>query len=280
MKKKRTLNTILYYSFVTLIAIFMVYPAIWMLSSSFKQPWEIFRDILSLIPKEFTLNNYKEGWQGFGGITFATFFKNSFIVAGLNTIGTVISSALVAYGLARIPFAGRRLWFTTVILTLMLPSQVQIVPRYILFSKFGWINTFKPLVVPAFLGGPFFIFMIMQFIRGIPKELDESAFIDGAGRFSIFYYIILPNLKPVLTTSAIFSFYWTWNDFMGPLVYLNSPEKYTVSLALRAFSDPSAVTNWGAVLAMSTLSLVPVLVIFAFFQKYIVQGVATTGLRG
>jgi len=258
----------------------MVYPALWMLSSSFKQPWEIFGDILNLIPKEPTLNNYKEGWQGFGGITFATFFKNSFIIAGLNTIGTVISSTIVAYGLSRIPFPGRRIIFTTVILTLMLPMQVQIVPRYILFSKIGWINTFYPLIVPAFLGGPFFIFMVMQFIRGIPKELDESAFIDGADRIKIFYHIILPNLKPVITTAAIFAFYWTWNDFMGPLVYLNSPEKYPVSVALRAFSDPSAVTNWGAVFAMSTLSLIPVLVIFVLFQKYIVQGVTTTGLRG
>jgi multiple sugar transport system permease protein len=258
----------------------MVYPALWMLSSSFKQPWEIFGNILSLIPKEPTLHNYKEGWQGFGGITFATFFKNSFIIAGLNTIGTVLSSTIVAYGLSRIPFPGRRMIFTTVILTLMLPMQVQIVPRYILFSKLGWINTFYPLIVPAFLGGPFFIFMVMQFIRGIPKELDESAFIDGADRIKIFYYVILPNLKPVVTTAAIFAFYWAWNDFMGPLVYLNSPEKYPVSVALRAFSDPSAVTNWGAVFAMSTLSLIPVLVIFVLFQKYIVQGVTTTGLRG
>lgn len=278
--KNKTSNKIIYYLFVTLVAYLMVYPALWMLSSSLKQPWEIFSDVLNLIPKELNFNNYREGWQGFGGITFATFFKNSFIIAGLGTIGTVISSSLVAYGLARIPFMGRRLWFTTVILTLMLPMQVQIVPRYILFMKLGWINTFKPLIVPAFLGGPFFIFMIMQFIRGIPKELDESAFIDGAGRFGIFYHIILPNLKPVITTAAIFSFYWAWNDFMGPLVYLNSPEKYTVSVALRAFSDPSAVTNWGAVFAMSTLSLIPVLVLFVFFQKYIVEGVSTTGLRG
>ncbi|MCX7845447.1 MAG: carbohydrate ABC transporter permease [Dictyoglomaceae bacterium] len=278
--KNKTLNKLVYYLFVTLVAFLMVYPALWMLSSSLKQPWEIFSNVLNLIPKELNFNNYREGWQGFGGITFATFFKNSFIVAGLGTIGTVISSTLVAYGLARIPFIGRRLWFTTVILTLMLPMQVQIVPRYILFMKLGWVNTFRPLIVPAFLGGPFFIFMIMQFIRGLPKELDESAFIDGAGRFGIFYHIILPNLKPVITTATIFSFYWAWNDFMGPLVYLNSPEKYTVSVALRAFSDPSAVTNWGAVFAMSTLSLIPVLIIFVFFQKYIVEGVSTTGLRG
>lgn len=278
--KNNNLNKIIYYLFVTLIAFLMVYPALWMLSSSLKQPWEIFSQVLNLIPKEPNFYNYREGWQGFGGITFATFFKNSLIIAGLGTIGTIISSTLVAYGLARIPFIGRRLWFTTVILTLMLPMQVQIVPRYILFMKLGWINTFKPLIIPTFLGGPFFIFMIMQFIRGIPKELDESAFIDGAGRFGIFYHIILPNLKPVITTAAIFSFYWAWNDFMGPLVYLNSPEKYTVSVALRAFSDPSAVTNWGAVFAMSTLSLVPVLIIFVFFQKYIVEGISTTGLRG
>jgi len=278
--KSKPLNTFLYYTFVTLLGFLMLYPALWMLSSSFKQPWEIFTDVLNLIPKEPTIKNYIEGWQGFGGITFANFFKNSLIISILVTIGTVASSAVVAYGLARIPFWGRKFWFTTMIMVMLLPAQVQIVPRYILFMRFGWINTFLPLIVPAFCSGPFFVFMMMQFIRGLPKELDESAFIDGAGRFAIFRHIILPNLKPALTTAAIFSFYWSWNDFMGPLIYLNRPELYTVSLALRAFSDPSAVTNWGAVFAMSTLSLVPVLLLFVFFQRYIVEGIATSGLRG
>ncbi|MCX7845744.1 MAG: carbohydrate ABC transporter permease, partial [Dictyoglomaceae bacterium] len=148
------------------------------------------------------------------------------------------------------------------------------------FLNFGWVNSFKPLVIPAYFGAPFYIFMIRQFISGIPLELDESAFIDGAGRLRIFWNIILPNIKPAIITATIFTFYGAWNDFMGPLLYLNRPELFTVSLALRAFSDPSAVTNWGAVFAMSVLSLIPILIIFILLQKYIVRGIVTTGIRG
>jgi multiple sugar transport system permease protein len=234
----------------------------------------------TLIPPKFTVENYIEGWKGFGNVSFATFFKNSFIVAGIGTIGTVISSAIVAYGFARIPFKGKDLWFTAMMITLMLPFQVQIIPQYIMFNTLNWINTFYPLIVPKFFGSAFFIFLIIQFIRGLPLELDESAEIDGAGRIGIFWWIILPLIKPALITASLFSFYWTWDDFLGPLLYLNQATLYTVSLALKNFADPTTITNWGAVFAMSVLSLMPVLLIFIFFQKYLTEGIATTGMKG
>jgi len=258
----------------------MIYPLLWMISSSFKENADIFTTMGTLIPPKFTVENYIEGWKGFGNVSFATFFKNSFIVAGIGTIGTVISSAIVAYGFARIPFKGKDLWFTAMMITLMLPFQVQIIPQYIMFNTLNWINTFYPLIVPKFFGSAFFIFLIIQFIRGLPLELDESAEIDGAGRIGIFWWIILPLIKPALITTSLFSFYWTWDDFLGPLLYLNQATLYTVSLALKNFADPTTITNWGAVFAMSVLSLMPVLLIFIFFQKYLTEGIATTGMKG
>ena len=280
MARRNKVQNIVYNIFMFILGIIMIYPVLWMVSSSFKEPADIFTTMGTLIPPRFTLENYIEGWKGFGNVSFATFFKNSFIVAGIGTIGAIISSALVAYGFARIPFKGRDLWFAAMMMTMMLPFQVQIIPQYIMFNKLNWINTFYPLIVPKFFGTAFFIFLVMQFIRGLPLELDEAAEIDGAGRFGIFWWIILPSIKPALITVSLFSFYWTWDDFLGPLLYLNQATLYTVSLALKNFADPTAVTDWGAVFAMSVLSLIPVLLIFIFFQKYLTEGIATTGIKG
>lgn len=266
-----------------LLAIIMLYPIIWMVSSSFKDNAEVFIDVHKLIPEELHFENYVNGWKGFGNTTFFTFFKNSFIVTTLSTLGYIVSCSLVAFALVRTKFKFKGFWFATVMMCMMLPKQVLLVPQYILFQNFGWINTFKPIVVPAFLAGPtapFFIFLIMQFIRGIPKELDEAATIDGCNTLGLFYHIIMPLIKPALVTVGIFAVYWQWEDFVGPLLYLNKPKLYTVSLALKLFSDPSTVTSWGNMFAMSVLSLIPVIIIFFVFQKYIVEGISTTGLKG
>jgi multiple sugar transport system permease protein len=257
----------------------MLYPVLWMVFSSLKDNGEIF-GTASLIPKTFRFDNYVRGWQGVGGVPFKVFFKNSFFYVILSTVGTVFSSAIVAYGFARIKFFGKGFWFMCMLLTMMLPYQVVMIPQFILFFKIGWVNSFKPLIVPMFLGQPFFIFLMIQFIRGLPIELDESAKIDGCGRFSIFTRIIFPLLTPALITTVIFQFYWRWDDFLGPLLYLNKPVNYTVSLALRMFSDPMTTTDWGAVFYMGTLSLVPIMVVFILFQKYLVEGISTTGLKG
>jgi multiple sugar transport system permease protein len=279
-ERRELMRSVVYYMGVTVLAFIMIYPLLWLFASSFKSSAEIWTNVMSLIPQHFTLSNYSNGWKGFGGVTFTTFYQNSFIYAGVGTVAAVLSSAWVAYGFSRIRFMGRGFWFTCMLATLMLPSQVTIIPQYIIFSKLQLLNTFVPLLLPRFFGQAFFIFLIMQFIQGIPKELDEAAEIDGCGYIRKFFWIILPLIQSALITSAIFSFYWLWEDFLTPLVYLNSPKLYTISLALRSFGDPAAATDWGAVFAMSALSLVPVFVIFIAFQRYLVEGISTSGLKG
>lgn len=280
ISRKKKLNSIIYHTFVAILAFLMVYPILWLISSSFKDPSEIFVNSHSLIPKKWSLDNYRQGWKGFGGLTFGVFFKNSFIITILSTIGQVVASTLVAYGFSRVKFKGRKIWFTCMIITMLLPSQVMIIPQYIFFSKLGWINSFKPLIIPSFFGLPFFIFLIMQFIQGIPFSLDESAYIDGCGKAGIFFRIIVPLIVPAIVTCTIFSFYWKWQEFMGPLLYLQKARKYPISVALKLFSDPAAVTNWGAMFAMSVLSLIPVFILFIMFQEYLVEGISTSGLKG
>lgn len=279
-QRKAIIRSLAYHLPVLLLSLLMVYPILWMFASSFKGPAEIWKDVSSLIPKQPTFNNYVIGWKGFGGVSFNTYYLNSFLYAGGATLFQVVSSAVVAFGFARIRFIGRSFWFTCMLLTLMLPAQVLIIPQYIMFKQLGWTNTYLPLLVPRLCGSAFFIFMIMQFIRGLPKELDEAARIDGCNTLGIFLRIILPLIQPAMITAAIFSFYWTWEDFMGPLIYLGEPKTYTISLALRGFADPGTGTDWGAIFAMASLSLVPVFAIFVFFQRYLIRGISTTGLTG
>jgi len=275
------LRTWIYHGGVIAFGFVMLYPLLWMLAGSFKPADQIFSgNVLSLIPARPILDNYIQGWGGFGGISFFTFFRNTLLYAGVGTVMVVAASALTAYGFARLRFVGRRLWFTFMLITLMLPIQVQVVPEYILFSKLGMVNTFWPLLLPRIGGQAFFIFMIMQFIRSIPRELDDAAAIDGCSEFGIFWRVIVPLISPALVTAAIFSFYFTWGDFLTPLIYLNDPKLYTISVALRTFADPSSVTNWGAIFAMGTLALVPVFAVFIFFQRYLIEGISTAGLSG
>jgi multiple sugar transport system permease protein len=276
---KKPGKSIIYHLFSAILVLFMIYPFLWLLSSAFKVKDEIFGN-LNLIPTKWIVDNFVNGWKGFGGINFTTFFRNSFITTIGATVLSVAGSVFVAYGFARIKFKGRAFWFACMMMTLMLPAQVLMVPQYMLFSKFNWINTYLPLIIPYFGGYAFFIFLCVQFIKGIPRELDESAFMDGCGLFSIFLYIVLPLTKSAIITSSIFSFYWRWADFIGPMLYLKKPKLYTVSVALKLFADPNSVTDWGAMFAMSVLSLLPVIVIFLILQKYIVEGISTTGIKG
>ena len=277
---KKSTRSFVFHFFTISIGFVMLYPILWTLASSLKPESEVFKNAASLIPNALEWGNYVQGWEGFGGITFGSFFLNSGIVTLLVVIGTLFSSSLVAFGFARLDFKFKRILFICLLGTIMLPTQVTLIPQYVLFHNLGWVNTYNPLTLPAFFGGSaFFIFLMIQFIKGIPRELDEAAVIDGCSTFGIFYRIILPLMKPTLATVAIFSFYWTWDDFMGPLIYLNDPNLFTVSLGLRLFSDPSSVTEWGPLFAMSIVSLLPVFIIFLFFQKYLVEGISTTGLK-
>ncbi|MGN6712972.1 multiple sugar transport system permease protein [Anaerocolumna jejuensis DSM 15929] len=280
MRNTKKIRHILFHVVAVVLGFIMIYPLLWMVMSSFKPSNEIFANAGSLFPKEFFPSNYSTGWKGFGGIRFSVFFKNSFTISLLSTAGSVFSSACIAYGLSRLRFKGRKIWFVFMLLTMMLPFQIIMIPQYIIFNRAGWIGTILPLVVPSYFGGGFFIFLIMQFIYGIPKDLDEAAKIDGCSFYGIFARVIMPLIVPALITSAIFAFMWKWDDFLASLLYLNNPSNYTVSLALKMFSDPSAQSDWGAMFAMATLSILPIMLIFIFCQKYLVEGISTEGLKG
>ncbi len=280
MMKLKSPKWWLYHILVGGFAILMLYPVIWLLMSSFKPSDTIFVTAKSLIPDHWIWTNYAEGWKGIGGNSFGVFIKNTAVIVVITLIGQVISSSLIAFGFARLNFKGRAFWFGLMMVTLMLPGEVVMVPQYIVFSKLDWLNSIRPLTVPAYFGTPFFIFLLVQFIRTIPRELDEAAIIDGCGTFKIFTKIILPLITPSLATVAIFSFYWTWDALLGPVLYLNSPSKYTVSMALNMFLSNETVSNWGAMFAMSIVTLIPVFLIFFIFQRYVVEGISTSGLKG
>ena len=256
----------------------MLYPLLWMLASSFKPEDEIFGNS-SLWPSSVSFDAYWRGWSGLQ-VSFGKFFWNSFVVSTLAVIGNVFSCSLAAYAFARLKFPGRDLWFALMLGTLMLPYHVTLVPQYVLFLNIGWVDTILPLVVPKFLAhDAFFIFLMVQFFRGIPRELDEAARMDGCGPWRIYWRIMLPLSLPVLATVAIFSFIWTYDDFLGPLIYLNDIQAFTVPLALRSFVDSTGQSSWGQLFAMSSLSLLPVFLFFLFFQKLIIQGVATSAMK-
>jgi multiple sugar transport system permease protein len=254
----------------------MIYPVVWLLVSSLRPTDLIFRTP-GLWVKDLYLANYTDGWNALAN-PFGHYMLNSAIVVIGAIAGNLLSCSLAAYAFARLQFRLRTLWFTIMLTTIMLPFQVVVVPQYILFNKLGWIDTFLPLVLPKFLAtDAFFVFLMVQFIRGIPRELDEAARIDGAGHWQIFTRMMIPLMTPALATTAIFTFIWTWSDYFTPLIYLTDPNSYTVPVALRSFLDSTSGSNWGAMFAMSILSLVPIFLAFLFGQKFLVRGIATTG---
>jgi multiple sugar transport system permease protein len=262
-------------------AIGMIYPLIWMFVNSLRPEMEIFNPALR--SGTYTFANYVKGWAGHagGGVSFGVFYKNSFIIVLFVILGNLSACSLTAYALSRLKFDGGKLFFGVMLGTMMLPSHVTLIPRYVIFNKLGWMNTFLPMTVPAyFAANGFFIFLMIQFMRTIPKDFDESASIDGCGTFRIYTGIILPLCKPVLITTLIFTFIWTWNDFFSQLLYISLPRRMTVSMGLRLFLDSTGTNSWGALFAMSVASLVPVFVIFITCQRYLVQGVIASGVKG
>lgn len=268
-----------------ILSFIMIYPVLWMVFSSFKPDSEIF-STANILPKTWTLENYISGWKGTGDVNFGDFFVNSFIVAIGVVIGSIFIASITGFALARLKFKLRSVFLAITVITIMLPVQVTIIPQYIIFQKIGWVNTFLPLIVPSFIGvsiTPFFIFLMVQFARGLPKELDEAAIIDGCNTFQLFWHVIFPLTKPALITISIFAFYWTWDDLFSQLIYLSSPNNFTISTGLNMFLDTSGSggeSQWGGLFAMSTLSILPVVILFLLLQKYIVNGIATTGLKG
>ncbi|GIE94442.1 carbohydrate ABC transporter permease [Paractinoplanes rishiriensis] len=265
---------------VVLIAIglVMMYPLLWMVSSSLKLSNTVFTDE-SLWPSTWDPSNYPRGWNALAE-PFSLYLMNSFVIVTLSIVGNLLSCSLAAYAFARLQFAGRKLFFAMMLGTMMLPAHVLTIPRYVLFDKLEWLNTYYPLLVPNFLAtNGFYIFLMVQFMRALPTELDDAARIDGCGPFRTFWKVIMPLCMPAFATTAIFTFISVWNEFFEPLLYLTDPQLYTVPLAVRQFMDSEGQSMWGEMFAMSFVSLAPVIGFFIAGQKYLVKGIATTGLR-
>jgi len=256
----------------------MLYPLLWMVGSSFKTNADIFSTV-SPLPNPFDFSAYVRGWHGLQ-VSFGRFQWNSLVIAVLSVIGNVASCSLAAFAFARLRFPARGFWMALMLGTLMIPYHITLIPQYLLFRELGWINTILPLVVPKFLAtDAFFIFLMVQFFRGIPQTLDEAAGIDGCGPWGIYWRIILPLSQPVLATAAVFSFIWTWDDFFGPLIYLSEVPTFTAQLALRTFVDAGGNSDWAALFAMSTVNILPVFLLFLLFQRTLIEGVAAAGLK-
>jgi len=281
MKQKRRIDAIIFHAITAAIGLIMIYPLLWLFASSMKKNDTMFQNTYSLIPKVFDMaRNYASAWEGVGGVSFLTFLGNTVFVTVIGMAGCVTVSLFAAYAFTRIKFAGSKFWFSCVMITMMIPSQVMVVPQYIILKKLNLIDTRVALILPWFFGGVFFIFMMVQFFRGIPMELDEAAEIDGCGRIGILFRILVPVVKPALITASIFAFYWIWQDFFQPLIFMNTTAKFTISLALNMFLDPNAYNDYGGLFAMSVLSLLPTVVFFIIFQRYLVDGIAMDGIKG
>ncbi len=277
-KRQRTM--IIKYLFLMLVGLVMIYPIIWLFFGAFKTNSEIFGST-KLLPSHFSLDAFINGWKGNGQITYTTFFLNTFELVLPTVLFTLVSSFTVAYGFARFNFRGKGFLFSIVIATLLLPNSVILIPRYLLYNQLHWLDSYLPFYAQAICAAnPFFVFMLVQFLRGIPRELDEAAYIDGCSTFKTFTDILLPLSKASLFSAAIFQFVWTWNDFQTVLIYINSVFRYPLSLALKMSLDISGSVLWNQILAMSLLSIIPSTLLFFFAQSYFVDGIATSGLKG
>lgn len=279
MRQKK--NNFIAYVILLLVGTVMIYPLLWLFFATFKDNKELF-GTMNLLPKHISFDAYKEGWKGSGQFSYATFYLNTFKLVIPTVAFTAISTGIVAYGFARFKFPLKKPLFMLMISTLMLPDAVIMIPRYVAFNKFGWVDTYLPFWVPAALACyPFLIFMQIQFLRGIPRELDESAYMDGCNPFMVYVKILAPLMKPSIFSVVIFQTLWRWNDYFNNLVYISSVKNYTLSLALKMSIDSQgASTPWNQILAMSFISLIPPILLYFFAQKYFVEGVTAGGIKG
>ena len=274
--QRRQWTTWLYYAFLIVLAIPFLMPLIWMISTSFKSAGQIYAQPLQLKPNPMTLENFQKSWNL---LDFPRFIQNSLLVTGLTVLGTLLSSSLVGFAFATLPGRGKDLLFGILLATMMAPPSVTLIPLFVLFSKLDWVNTYRPLIVPHYFANAFYVFLFRQFFRSLPPELFESGEIDGCNPLMAYWWIALPLSRPALAAVAIFSFIGAWNDFLGPLIYLNTTSKFTLSLGLSLFHG-LFYTQLHYLLPMSLVALLPVLVIFPFAQHYFVQGIVATGVKG
>lgn len=280
MKRYRKIGMLIKYLVLITVGLLLVFPLVYMFFGSFKTNQEIF-GTLKLLPESFSPAGYIEGFKGSGQISFGTYLLNSCLLVFPVVILTIISSLITAYGFSRFDFPGKKLMFSLMLALMMLPSSVLLIPRYLLFVKLNWIDDYKVFWIPSALAtSSFFIYMFIQFFRGVPSELDEAARIDGCSSFRILVSILMPLSKPAIISAAIFQFIWTWNDFFQQYIYISSVSKYTVSLGLRMALDATTAIVWKNILAMSVIAVLPCVIVFFCLQKYFVEGIATSGLKG
>lgn len=278
--RRQKITTVFRYTVLTLVGLIMIYPLVWLIGASFKTNSEIFANP-GFWPDNPTADGYIRGWQTSTPYSFGTFFLNTLWIVLPKIIGTAISCTAVAYGFARFDFPFKKLLFATLIATLLLPNVVTRIPQYLLFRDLGWLDTYLPLWVPsAFAGDAFFVFMLVQFLRAIPRDMEEAARVDGANTWQVLVFIVIPLLMPALISVCLFQFMWTMNDFLGPLIYISSVEKFPVSLALKLSIDTTEAFEWNRVLAMSVLTLLPALTVFFLAQKYFIDGISAGGIKG
>ncbi len=276
MKKNNFVINALLYALLTAGGLVIMIPFVWMLSTSLKIPSQVFAWPIEWIPNPIKFSNYAEAMSM---RPFGLYYYNTFLITGLAVVGQVFSSSIVGYSLARLRWRGSNVVFALIMSTLMLPEIVRMIPTFVIFSKIGWVNTFIPLILPHFFAGAFNVFLFRQFFRNLPKDLDESATVDGASLFGIYWRIILPQSKPVIGIVAINTFRYSWNDFLHPLIYLNDTKLWTITLGLRAFQQEFNV-DWNLLMAASATSMIPIIVLFIIAQKYFIQGIVFTGVKG
>ena len=283
-RRRERISAILRYVVLLAVGLIMLYPLFWLVGASFKSNREIFTTIWFL-PKDLTqlldFKAYVNGWMTRTEFTFATYFLNSFLIVIPRVIVTLVSCTLVAYSFARFDYPGRKLLFSIMIGTMLLPPIVLRVPQYLMFKQVELIDTYWPLVLPsAFATDTFFTFLIVQFLRGIPRDMEEAAQIDGCNALQLLWYIVVPLLKPALISAALFQFIWTMNDFIGPLIYISTVEKYPVSLALKMSMDFTGDVEWANIIAISIVALLPSVIVFLSAQRYFIEGATSSGIKG
>jgi multiple sugar transport system permease protein len=283
VKQKRTslrklVAGMLRHTALIIVTVVFLLPFYWMMISSFKENNMVFSNPIVWFPNPIRWQNFTEAFN-YPGFPFLKFLWNSTYYAGGVTIGTIFSCSLAGYAFARLRFPGRDLLFTLTLGSLMIPGIVTFIPIFLFFKELGWLGSYKPLIVPAFFGNAFFIFMMRQFFSAMPEELADAARVDGAGEFMIFWRIMLPLVRPALIVMAVFTFLWTWHEFFGPLIYLNQQDQYPLSLGLYAFRA-RRTTEWGLMMAGSMLTTFPLMILFFFAQRYFLEGIKMTGLKG
>lgn len=275
MKKIKRARCIAYILLI-LISIAMLFPFFWMVRSAFMTNREIMTTPIQWLPSHYDLENFKKAFER---APLGKYFINSAIIVLINMVGCILSSSFIAFGFSRLRFPGRKLWFALLLSTMMIPQTVLMIPQFLIWQSVGAYNTFIPLTVPCFFGNAFNVFLVRQFYAGIPKEYDEAALVDGASYFTIYSKILVPMAKPVLCSVGVFTFMSTWNDFMGPLLYLDKENLKTVSLALQNFMGQHN-SEWNLMMALSTVITLPMIVVYFMAQRYFIEGITFSGLKG